>query len=712
VQDGGVTHFHDLQEYMAIPRVEALAMAPDGTRLVAEVKRLAPDWTKFVSALWEIDPAGQRQPRRLTRSAAGESSPVFLPDGTLLFVSARPDGEAGPAEDEAGQNGDSGGEKDKPALWALPAAGGEARRIAARPGGIGGPVVASQAGAVVFTAATLPGDADGDADRRKQRSKAGVSAILHESHPIRFWDHELGPDEARLFLLRPDTGDGAEAGAGPAGARAGEPEAQAGPPGDRSTADGGGPARDLTPRPGQALVDQRAELTPDGSTVLTGWLVPDGRGGERVELAAIACATGQRRTLLGREDTDFSGPVAAPDGRTVICRGERHGSLAEPPQPTLWLVPLDGTPPRDLLAEADLWPGRPAWSPDSRTAYFPADQHGRAPVFTLDLATGSATPLTQDDAAYTHLAVAPDGAALYALRSAIGAPPTPVRIDSATGQVTRLPTPGGTLPLPGEVTEISAAAPDGTEIRGWLVLPAQARPDHPAPLLLWVHGGPYSSWNSWSWRWNPWIMAAHGYAVLLPDPALSTGYGQQHIRRGHGRWGEVTFDDVMAITDAAAARDDIDHSRTAMMGGSFGGYMANWIAGHTDRFDAIVSHASLWNFDGIVTSDQGYYFGREFGEPADQPARWAANDPSRHAAKIRTPMLVIHGDKDFRVPISNGLWLWRDLMHNQVDAKFLYYPDENHWVLTPGNATVWYETVLAFLAQHVLGEQWQRPQHV
>jgi dipeptidyl aminopeptidase/acylaminoacyl peptidase len=148
------------------------------------------------------------------------------------------------------------------------------------------------------------------------------------------------------------------------------------------------------------------------------------------------------------------------------------------------------------------------------------------------------------------------------------------------------------------------------------------------------------------------------------------------------------------------------------MGGSFGGYMANWIAGHTDRFGAIVSHASLWKLELMLTPDEGFWFTRDFGDPAEDTSLWEANDPARHAGKIRTPMLVIHGDKDYRVPIGNGLWLWWDLVRNQVDAKFLYYPDENHWVLTPGNAVVWYETVLAFLAQHVLGEPWRRPANV
>jgi dipeptidyl aminopeptidase/acylaminoacyl peptidase len=676
-----VTYFSDLQEYMAIPRIERLVMSPDGRRLVALVKTLSPDHKKYVTALWEVDPDGVRPAHRLTRSAAGESGPAFCPDGTLLFVSARPDA-------EAAKDGKDGGAKDTGALWALPAAGGEASCLARRPGGIGGPVVARDAGTVVFAAATLPGrtgtgtgtdtDTDTEADtdeaeRRKQRTDAGVSAILHEDLPIRFWDHQLGPDEPHLFVLGDD-------------------------------------AHDLTPHAGQALVDQSASVTPDGSAVVAGWSMSLGRGELRSELTVIDCATGSRRTLLAREGTDFTTPVISTDGRVVACLSEVNGSITEASRKSMWLVHLDGSAPRDVLADLELWPGTPVWAPDAATIYFGADQLGRHPVFALDVATASVRQVTHDDAAYTDVSVSPDGRVLYALRSSIGSPPAPVRIDASTGDVTVLDAPGGSLTLPGRVTEISAPAPDGTEIRGWLVLPEAAK--EPVPLLLWVHGGPFSSWNAWSWRWNPWIMAANGYAVLLPDPALSTGYGQDHLRRALANWGEVTFDDLMAITDAALARDDIDQARTAMMGGSFGGYMANWIAGHTDRFGAIVSHASLWKLELMLTSDEGFWFTRDFGDPAEDTSLWEANDPARHAGKIRTPMLVIHGDKDYRVPIGNGLWLWWDLVRNQVDAKFLYYPDENHWVLTPGNAVVWYETVLAFLAQHVLGEPWRRPANV
>jgi dipeptidyl aminopeptidase/acylaminoacyl peptidase len=231
-------------------------------------------------------------------------------------------------------------------------------------------------------------------------------------------------------------------------------------------------------------------------------------------------------------------------------------------------------------------------------------------------------------------------------------------------------------------------------------------------MLLWVHGGPLHSWNAWQWRWNPWLAVARGYAVLLPDPALSTGYGREFIRRGWGNWGGAPYTDLMAITDAVVERPDIDAERTAAMGGSFGGYMANWIAVSTDRFKAIVTHASLWALDQFWrTTDASWYWEREMS-----PEMTEANSPHLRADKIVTPMLVIHGDKDYRVPIGEALRLWYDLASRakaangrEMPHKFLYFPDENHWILTPEHVKVWYQAVFAFLAHHVLGEPWEAP---
>ena len=198
-----MTPFHDLAEFMAIPRVEALRLSPDGRRLVAVVRALSPDRKKYLTALWEIDPGGEAPPRRLTRSAKGESSPVVPPGRHAAVSLRRPDSQA--PEDE----------EEHTALWALPAAGGEAEPVAVR-AGITAPVTARDAGTIAFVAATLPGDEAADQDRRKKRADAGVTAILHEGYPIRSWDHELGPDEPRLFVL-------AEAGAGRARTGAARP---------------------------------------------------------------------------------------------------------------------------------------------------------------------------------------------------------------------------------------------------------------------------------------------------------------------------------------------------------------------------------------------------------------------------------------------------------------------------------------------------------
>jgi dipeptidyl aminopeptidase/acylaminoacyl peptidase len=697
--------FSDLGRYLAIPRVNALRLSPDGIWLAAAVQTLSPDGTKHVTSIWRIpaSPAatpGER-PRRLTFSADGEQNPRFLPDGSLLFTSKRPGQQAEDLDGKAGE---------QPALWMLPP-GGEAVRVAAMPGGVTAVAAAAESGTVIVTSPVMPAAAGRDADTdggeavttaaddariRKAREDAGVTAILHESVPVRYWDHDLGPAELRLLAVTD-------------------------PPGGPGNPGQPGPAtlRDLTPAPGRALDQQSFDVSRDGTTVATGWWHWDRGGESHVELSVIDAATGKQRTLLSEPGSDFEDPALSPDGQQVACVRSAHHTFTTPGDITLVLASLAGGGDadgeaggaRDLLPGFDRRPAAPIWAPDGRSVYFTADDEGRHPVFRVDAGTGEVTRITADDGAYTDLCPSPDGRYLYALRSSIDEPPTPVRLEAAgDGTPQRLPSPGSPLPLPGRLEEIRTAADDGAPIRSWLVLPGPASAEAPAPLLLWVHGGPMMSWNSWTWRWNPWLMAARGYAVLLPDPALSTGYGHDFIARAYHEWGARPFADIMAATDAAEARPDIDGSRSAMMGGSYGGYMANWIAGHTDRFKAIVSHASLWVLDQMFgTTDMPMFWRPQFGDPLTSPERYVANSPHRHIASIRTPMLVIHGNKDFRVPVGEALRLWWDLCRYGAEAKFLYFPDENHWVLAPGHAKLWYETVFAFLAQHVLGEPWRRP---
>jgi dipeptidyl aminopeptidase/acylaminoacyl peptidase len=558
--------------------------------------------------------------------------------------------------------------------------------------------------AVVFATDMLTGASDGAEDERlrKLRKDKKVGAILHDGYPVRYWDHDLGPDVPHLLGWHFKPGDDV--------ARSVEVA---------SLSIEHLKVSDLTPSPGHALREAQYDFSPDGTFVVSTWRLPHAKGEHRSILVLIDIDSRQRTVLVDDPHADLGDPVISPAGTAVAFVRETLSDGATATRSTLHVVELDGEKPgqvRDVAAHWDRWTTSHQWLPDGAGLLVTADQDGRAPIFIVDLEQDTVTQLTHDDYAYSDLQVAPDARFVYALRASYLAPAHPVRIqlvpdeNRMPGTVTVLRAPAPPPTLPGTLTEVRTSVGSGedeTEIRGWLAVPDGSGPQNPAPLLLWIHGGPLSSWNTWSWRWNPWLMVAQGYAVLLPDPALSTGYGQDFVQRGWGRWGAEPYTDLMAITEATVARDDIDETRTAAMGGSFGGYMANWVAGQTDRFKAIVTHASLWALDQFgPTTDASYYWAREM--TAEMAKTYS---PHRNVRNIRTPMLVVHGDKDYRVPIGEGLRLWYELLassqlaaddEGRTDHRFLYFPDENHWILTPQHAKVWYQVVLGFLGQHVL----------
>jgi dipeptidyl aminopeptidase/acylaminoacyl peptidase len=597
---------YDLDTFLALPRVSGLALSPDGTRLVTSVATVAPDGTKFQSALWQLDPAGEAGPVRLTRSAKGEAGAAFLPDGSVVFTSARPDPDAKKGEDR----------DDRAALWLLPAAGGEARLLADPPAGVDGLAVARDSGAVVLGVGAFPGTAtlDDDAGKQKARKEAGVTAQLFESYPIRFWDHYIGPRDRRLYRIAPP------------------------PDGAGDFPDGRVDLEPVLDGTEQHLDEVSFDVTPDGATVLTGWHTRTGATDLCTNLVAVGTASGERRTLADG-DAVYWGVRCSPDGGSAVCVRETLGDPDHAEQVTLWLVDLATGEGRDLTPDLDRWPHSLAWSPDSSAVYFVADENGRAPAFRVDIAGGQVTRLCIAGA-FSDLCPSPDGTTLYAIRNTMASPPQAVALDTTTAdqEPRPIPTPGfpvaggaGVSPVfevPGRIEEMTATASDGTSIHSWLALPADASAGNPAPLVVWIHGGPLGSWNSWHWRWNPWLLVERGYAVLMPDPALSTGYGQSFVERGRGRWGDEPFTDLMAATDAAVARPDIDADRTAAMGGSFGGYMANWVAGHTDRFRCLVTHASLWALDQFHgTTDHAAWWEREFGDAYRETARYEAHSP-------------------------------------------------------------------------------------
>ncbi|ATG51200.1 dipeptidyl aminopeptidase [Brachybacterium vulturis] len=648
--------FTDVDAFLRIPRLTSVTASEDG-RVVAAIQQADEPGAKLVSSLWELDPAGREPARRLTFSAKGESSPRFAPDGTLLFSSARPDPEGGADEEVA-------------AIWRLPRTG-EAQVVASAAAGLSLLSVAAD-GTMLAATSVLPGSSlEEDAERRKTRKDAKQTTIWHTGMPIRQWDHEIGDESRRLVLVTPD-----------------------------------GDLTDLTPDVGTVTLHAAsADLSPDGSTVATSW-TQRVRGGEtRSSITLIDTATLRRSVLCAADETaQFGSPLFSRDGRHLAVIRSTASSPTDTSYSRLEIHPVGGGDPVTAqlgdLSLTDL-----EWAPDG-TLLVTGDLHSSGAVLRVDPATGEATGVA---AGGVFSAPAPTpGGELFALRSDIAGPPRPVRIEDGAA-LRELPAPGAVDALPGTLEWVETDV-DGLTVGGWLCLPTGASAEEPAPVMLWIHGGPHGSYNAWSWRWCPWLAVERGYAVLMPDPAMSTGYGDAGLNRGWPRRPDVVFHECETLLDSVLQRAELDASRTAMLGASFGGFMANWIAGHTERFDAIVTHAGLWALDQQHrTTDAAASKMRVHRHEDEDPDWYRAFSPHHEIDAITTPMLVTHGNRDFRVPISEALRLWWDLVSTwdgepqDMPHRFLQLTSENHWVLTPSNALAWNQAVLAFCDQHVLG---------
>ncbi|MDP9806541.1 dipeptidyl aminopeptidase/acylaminoacyl peptidase [Trueperella bonasi] len=666
-----MTIFESLENFVSHPRISALTTKHG--RTIATVARISQAKDSYVSSLVDIS---NDRPRTLTRSMKGESLMAIGERGEVYFASGR---------------NDEHGNENAHALWMLPPSG-EARVIARTPGEILAVIAAG--GKLFITAKTFPKrNAEEAAELAKKRADLGVSAILHEDFPVRYWDSDLGPTYPHLFVAdTPDLDDFAAV-------VPDEPEEELALPKSEIA---------LRPirLPEGKLSDVHVSADGTRALVTIGRTVKNST--EQVSSvyeidvetgASREVAVAPRQHSLVADYTSYTAGPYSPDGSQVLVHASSGNMDGDPLR--AWIEIAEGGERRRIPADFDDWPSECAWVSND-TLVLSAPRRGRQSLYLVTTA-GHANLLTDDDYAYTNIGVR-DGA-IYALRSAITEPGQPVRVN-LDGQVTELTELTPDVHAPGRTENVTTHGTDGTEIRAWLCLPKDT--NSPAPLLTFVHGGPWGTWNDWTWRWNPWPFVAKGYAVLLPDPAISTGYGQAMIDRGNDAIGDAPYTDILKLIATTEEREDIDEKRTALLGGSYGGYMANWMAGHTGkRFACIVSHASLWNIAHMAgTTDNGSWY--EWMMPSQE----AIYSPHRFADQIQVPMLVIHGDKDYRVPISQSHALWQAL--NRVahvrGHKFLYYPDENHWILKPSNSMVWYQTVMAFLDHHVLGKEWSKPE--
>lgn len=663
--------FSDIPGFVRSPRVVSLAAAPNGP-VVATYRTVGEDGSNFVDQLIEI------YGHETIQLTAGDKSARLLgigERGEIYFT--RED----PKFEEQGS-----------AIWMLPARG-EPREIFRYKGVVFG--VQATETHLFLTVGVAPEVVGPDAagvltaseEIFTERESQKVAGVLHDRFPLRRWDGDLIPGRGRLFVgdLPPLTGT-IPTGPPPSGVGAfAEALHLVEVP--------------LPPAPQDAdenrLVEARASAF--GETLLV-TMMTRSKIDMTTQVWQVDLANWKATLRAGDAGATFAVVHVAEDGSFAVLSKETPPLPGKPVSKTLERLDL-ATGERTSLWDGE-WTGVAC---HAGSVFFTSDRVGRGGVYALD-ENGEAELLTPDDD-YTYSFLNWNLGELVALRSSVASPPHIVRISPVTGEVWEGPRLTKPFEVPGRLEEVFATTGDGTKLRAWLAMPPG---EGPHPLLVVPHGGPWGSWNDWTWRWNPWVFAARGYATLLPDPGISTGYGPRIGERGHDSIGGEPFTDVMALADAAAGREDIDEGVQVLAGGSYGGYLANWAATHTGaRFKAIITHASLWNIESMGrTTDNGSWYRWMMGDVESGPHAGLAQakvwSPNRFVENIEVPMLVVHGDKDYRVPISQSHELWSDLQRvsPELGHRFLYFPDEGHWILKPGNAAAWYETVLHFLDVH------------
>jgi dipeptidyl aminopeptidase/acylaminoacyl peptidase len=339
------------------------------------------------------------------------------------------------------------------------------------------------------------------------------------------------------------------------------------------------------------------------------------------------------------------------------------------------------------------------WLPDSERLVFTEEDRGRTSLQMISVSGGGARSIIPgpavDDVQFT-----PDGDTMIYTSQSGSRPPEIFRATAGSGTGVALTHFNDSALANSTVRPLEEIWVDG--VQTFIVKPPDFSPVKKYPVLFLIHGGPQGAWGeTWSYRWNPQVFASAGYLVVMPNPRGSTGYGQKFIDDINGDWGGKVYDDIMAVADHIEKLPYADPDRMAAAGGSFGGYMIDWILGHTTRFKALISHSGVYDLRSMAGETEELWFPKwEFGGmPWDNPDMYAKWSPSFFASEFKTPTLVFHGELDYRVPVGQGMQLFTALQMQKVPSKLVLFPDEGHWILKPQNSVLWYGQFLEWVGE-------------
>jgi dipeptidyl aminopeptidase/acylaminoacyl peptidase len=685
------------EDMMALKRVGDPQVSPDGKWVAFSAVEVNLDANTRTPHIW-IVPLSGGEAKQLFSSGPGEDRPRFSPDGkSLAFTSSRDGGSQVWVSDFDTATG---------------TLVGEPKKITSISTEAGGHIWSPDGKNILFTSEVYA-DCKDDAcnkQRDEELKTSKVKAKIFTHLLYRHWSSYTELKRTHIFV---------------------------------QAADGSTPARDLTAgdhdAPPFSLGGQDMyAFSPDGQEVaFTSNIdeVPAISTNNEIFIVPVSGGTPKKiSTSPGSDST----PLYSPDGKYIAWRMQKRAGY-ESDRFRLVIYERKTGEIRDRTAAnvADRWVGSVVWAPDSKTIYFTAEDKGESPIYAVRWQTDVLPPQggditihhtkvaideilrgQNDDLAitakgelvFTRMSVqAPSEIYVYLANELavpsvheppVTPPPPPSQLthlnDSVLSQVSMQP-----------LESFWFTSVDKAKVQGFMVKPPNFDPNKKYPVKFLIHGGPEGAWgDSWSYRWNPELFAANGYVVIMINPRGSIGYGQAFVDGVNGDWGGKPYQDLMLGLDyAEKTYPFIDKDRECALGASYGGYMANWILGNTTRFKCVVSHDGMFNSESAWGTTEELWFNEwEFkGTPWTNREMYRKWSPHLRAANFKTPTLVVHGQLDYRLDVSEGFQLFNTLQRLKVPSKMLYFPDEGHWVLKPQNSRLWYKTVNDWV------DQWTKP---
>jgi len=650
----------DVQALLKLARISEPQLSPDAKTVVFTVQTVDIQQNIKPKQIYVVPTSGG-SPRQITTQGTDNERPQWSPDSkSIAFISDR-DGSA--------------------QVWIMNADGSQPRQVTNLSTEAGGELFSPDGKKLLFTSNVFPDCADDACNKNRldAEKNSKVKARSYTGLLYRHWTEWQTKRRSHLMVVDADGGPVKDL-----------------TPGDRDVPPfslGGPDDYAISPDSKEVCYTMNADPVPATST--------------NSDLFVVPISGGDSKKITLGPGADAS-PQYSPDGRWLAYRSQARAGY-ESDRWQLNVLERSTGRVNAITESLDRAVESFAWSQDSNALFFTILDRGRQSIEMIPTAGGASRVIVSGSSTLDDMQLSSDGkimiytaetgsapAEIYRAASTGGAPVALTHLnDAVLGSHVLTP-----------LEEFWVESSDQTRIQSFLVKPPDFNPNQKYPVLLLVHGGPEGDWGeSWTYRWNAQVFAGSGYVVVMPNPRGSTGYGQKFTEDIKDDWGGKPYDDLMAVTDHVAALPYADPDRMAAAGGSYGGYMMDWMLGHTQRFKAIVSHAGVYDLRSEFGATEELWFPLwEFnGTPWDNPDSYAKWSPSSYVKDFHTPTLVIHGEQDFRVPYTQGLQLFTALQLQKVPSKLLMFPDEGHWVLKPQNSVLWYQTFLEWIGE------WTKP---